>query len=161
MANLLVLVGLPASGKSTFSEGLEKLGVVKTFSSDAVREEKFGDASIQEKNGKGAKYIFGIMDERVKKALYDDYDVVYDATSLTRKTRMALLEKMKGYYDTTTAVFFDTLLDECLERNSRRDRVVPVDVILKMNKNLEEPSYDEGFDRILIVKNGNIKKKKR
>ena len=46
MTELVMLVGIPGCGKSTFSEGLKKKGY-KVHASDEIRKEWFGDASVQ------------------------------------------------------------------------------------------------------------------
>ena len=44
----------------------------------------------------------------------------------------------------------------CLERNQRRDRVVPEDVMQRMAAKLRPPAFEEGFTKITVVK---VKKK--
>jgi predicted kinase len=50
------------------------------------------------------------------------------------------------------AVFFDVPLAVCMERNSKRERVVTDEVMQKMAERLRPPSFKEGFDKITVVR---------
>jgi len=50
------------------------------------------------------------------------------------------------------AIFFDTPLEVCLDRNSRRERVVPAAVVRDMARRLEPPSIEEGFARVITLR---------
>ena len=50
------------------------------------------------------------------------------------------------------AVFFDVPLAVCLERNSRRERVVAEDVLRRMAAKLKAPTFEEGFAKIVVVR---------
>jgi predicted kinase len=141
-----MLVGLPASGKSTFAESIKDRYSV--FSSDALREELFGDANDQTHN----EEVFNELHRRIDASLKDHKSCVYDATNLSRKRRKAFLRTIQKYdYVSVIAVVFATDVKTCLLRNSQRDRVVPDDVIWKFYKNLTIPRLEEGFDVIRII----------
>jgi len=40
----------------------------------------------------------------------------------------------------------------CLERNRRRDRVVPEEAVHRMAAKLAPPSLEEGFSRVTVVR---------
>ncbi len=50
------------------------------------------------------------------------------------------------------AVFFDVPLEVCMERNLRRARVVPEDVMRRMAAKLRPPSFEEGFSKVIVVR---------
>jgi predicted kinase len=50
------------------------------------------------------------------------------------------------------AVFFDVPVDVCQERNTRRGRMVPDDVMQRMAQKLRPPTFDEGFTKITVVR---------
>jgi len=54
------------------------------------------------------------------------------------------------------AVFFDVPPEVCIERNRRRDRNVPEDVMQRMAAKLRPPKFEEGFAKITVVR---LKKK--
>ena len=82
MNKLVMLVGLPGSGKSTYAGKLKKEGVI-IHSSDRVREE-LGDVNDQSKN----EEVFRILHKRIKDDLKSGKSVAYDATNLNRKRRI-------------------------------------------------------------------------
>ncbi len=45
-----------------------------------------------------------------------------------------------------------------MERNQRRQRVVPEDVMQRMAAKLRPPTFDEGFAKIIVVR---VKKKEQ
>lgn len=137
---LYVLCGPAACGKSTYAATFNAVVV----SSDEVREELFGDASIQKDNDR----VFEIVNQRVEKALALGHDVVYDATSIKSYTRRNIIQRFDARF---VAVWFDVSKDECLERNAKRSRQVPEKVIARMFRQFEIPTHSEGFDAIIKI----------
>lgn len=149
MAELIMLVGLPGSGKSYISEQYKKVGYA-IHSSDALRDELLGDITEQDQNN----MIFRVLHERVLSDLAKGKGVVYDATNLTYKKRKAFLNTIKCECK-KTAVIAASSFTLCINQNKSRDRVVPVGVILNMKKNFQIPIYEEGWDNIEMVFNPN------
>lgn len=143
MAILKMLIGLAGAGKSTYTEKFPNDVVV---SSDAIRQEVFGDVNDQSHNGE----VFNIFIKRAREALKAGSDVILDATNLRRKYRQGILEQMPKDCE-KVAVVFATPFERCLEQNRQRERHVPEHVMWKMYKSFEPPHVAEGFDRIVIV----------
>jgi predicted kinase len=74
-----------------------------------------------------------------------------DATNLTPEERRPYIGIGKSYGCELEAVFFDAPLEICRQRNTRRERVVPGDVLAKMAEKLVAPSVAEGFDRVTVI----------
>lgn len=144
MATLYTMVGLPASGKSTYTSTLNK-DTTKVVSTDAIRAELYGDEAIQ---GNGA-VVFAEAHKRVAQYLAEGYDVVLDATHVGRKDRRRALTHKA---DKHVAVYVGTDAEECKRRNALRERVVPAEVIDRMAQRLTMPTIEEGFDEIVIIK---------
>ena len=72
---LSMLVGLPGSGKSTYSKTQKDFVI---HSSDALREELYGDENCQDNNTD----LFAILHSRIKTDLIDGKNVIYDATNI-------------------------------------------------------------------------------
>jgi putative nucleotidyltransferase with HDIG domain len=145
-ARFLMTVGIAGSGKSTFLQELvEGRDDVIHISSDAIREELYGDENIQQDHVK----VFNLMEDKTILALKNGKHVVYDATNLSRKKRRHLLRQLpKNIHK--TAVYIATDYDVIKKQNASRDRVVPEDVIQRMYKNLQIPIYSEGWDNIVF-----------
>lgn len=143
-ASFLMLVGLPASGKSTFTEEvMEGRDDIVLVSSDAIREELLGDVNNQEKNTD----VFVEMAERTKQALKDGKHVIYDATNISRKKRRGLLQQLpKRTYK--SVLYMATEYKTVVGQNLNRERVVPSEVIDRMYKNMQVPIYAEGWNNI-------------
>jgi predicted kinase len=79
-----------------------------------------------------------------------------DATNLTREERRPYLEIGRARACDVEAVFFDVPLEVCLDRNARRDRVVPGEALRKMAAKVVPPSVEEGFARVWVLKGGSV-----
>lgn len=141
-----VLVGLPGSGKSTYGK-MKKDFVI--HSSDALREELYGDVGCQDNNTD----LFSVLHGRIKDALRNGKNVIFDATNINKKRRTAFLAGLSNIPCYKKCVVFITPFETCVEFNSGRDRKVPVDVIKRMYMNWCPPDYTEGFDEIGFVYN--------
>lgn len=153
MNKLYVMVGLPASGKSTIAaEYVEQHGAV-LVSSDAIRTEIYGDENCQDNPSK----VFDLMKKRTVAALREGHDVVYDATNINSKRRISLLRDIKNQVAQfiPVAVLVLCPVDECIERDALRDRTVGKAVINKMLCNYQPPSYYEGFTTLEYHYTGN------
>lgn len=141
---LIVLVGLPGSGKSTWAAG-QGVGVL---SSDAVRELLTDSAENQEVNRLVFPTLRFLLTMRMQAGARA---TILDATSLTPKERRAWVRTAKDLGSQAEAVFFDTPLAVCKQRNAARSRVVPEDVMDRFAARLVPPSEAEGFTRITVV----------
>lgn len=146
MNQLIYLVGLPASGKSTICDNYKKQGY-KIFSSDAIREELYGDESNQSDPGK----VFQILHKRIKEALRANEDCVYDATNLVSKRRIAFLKEIANIPCEKVCLLCWAPYEVCLERNRVRERTVPEYAMERMYKQFETPAMFEGWDRLACI----------
>ena len=142
---LEVLVGLPASGKSTYAERRKKEGWV-VCSSDTVRAELYGDENVQGDGGK----VFKVLHDRIKENILLGNNVVYDATNLQTKRRRSFLNEMEHYMCKKAAVVFLTPYRTCLENNRNRERKVPDRVIKGMYEGFTPVHYGEGWDDVVF-----------
>ena len=152
---LILMCGVPASGKSTVANNLaqhfeEQKAVV--VSMDAIREKWFGTRKCQDR---GDEVYAQSIDDTL--SAFESCDIViYDATNRTRKARRKVVETIQKYYDCLVyCVFMDTPLEVALERNANRDKSiqVPPAVIHRMFDTLEPPRVEneEYFKEIYII----------
>lgn len=149
---MMLLVGLPASGKSYKAQELAKEYNAEIFSSDALREELFGDVNNQDNNHK----LFNELHRRIKDCLKSGKSAIYDAINLNYKRRMAFLAELKNIPCEKICVVMATPYEECLKRNAKRERKVPEEVIKIMYMYWTCPYWYEGWDDI-IVEYGNFR----
>ena len=141
---IVILVGLPGSGKSTWATG--KHGVL---SSDALRELLADDPTDQTIHVR----VFRLLRNLLKQRLELRRPVTYvDATHLTPTERRPYLKLADSFDCEVEAIFFDVPVSECIRRNRTRARVVPDAVILKMAEKLIPPDVREGFSRVTVVR---------
>ena len=146
---LIVMCGLPASGKSTYTNWLAESGVFCAVCPDSIRGELYGDENIQ---GDG-KQVFAIAHARLKDLGKGKNNVVFDATNIDRKTRKDLVKKMRPHFDIIICKWFSTPLLLCKLRNAKRERQVPEEVLDSMYERFRAPMLDEGFDIVEEIKN--------
>lgn len=146
MTKFYMLVGLPGSGKSTYSNKLKEENVA-VYSSDAIRLELFGDDEDQSHNVE----VFAELHRRVVNSLASNIDTCYDATNISSKNRKTFLASIGKIPCEKIAIVFATPYSECLSRNQLRDRHVPDYVIERMYKNFTMPCIQEGFSEVIRV----------
>ena len=142
---LYYLVGLPASGKSTWAKNKENNNTI-LISSDNMRKELYGDVNNQEHNGE----LFQEINKRVKDLLKQGKNVIYDATNINSKRRISFLKELKKIDCYKQCIYFNTNFKTCINRDMKRKRKVGAEIIEKMYKNLNMPMYHEGWDDIFI-----------
>ena len=143
---IVVLVGLPGSGKSAY---VERLGVV-ALSSDAIRKLLADDETIQTIHDR----VFETLRYLLRHRLALRRPVTYiDATNLTPEERRPYIGIGKASGCTLEAVYFDVPLAVCRERNRARQRVVSEEALAGMAAKLVPPSEAEGFDLVKTITN--------
>ncbi|MCC7157433.1 MAG: AAA family ATPase [Bryobacterales bacterium] len=142
---ICVLVGLPGSGKSWWVEQNR----LPALSSDLVRHLLSDTEEIQSIN----RLVFATMRYLVKQRIKAGAAVTYiDSTALSLWERRCWVRLAQGSDCGIEAIFFETPLEICLERNSRRSRVVPPEVIQTMARRLVPPTEAEGFQKVTIIR---------
>ena len=146
---VVLAIGLPGSGKSSWF----KRHNVTPLSSDMVRSLLFDDPQEQ----RFQDLVFSNLRSMLKARLIARRPMNYlDATNLTSHERHNWIKLAKDFNYDVQAVFFDVPVDVCMERNQRRQRVVPEDVMRRMASKLRPPTFEEGFSKITVVR---VKKK--
>jgi predicted kinase len=141
---LIMLIGLAGCGKSTFARKFH--GNIAVHSSDALRAEMFGDENDNSRNNE----LFIELHKRIKNDLRNGKSVVYDATNIKKKLRVAFLRELNMECNKECIVIAETI-DTCLKRNAMRERKVPEEAIYRMRKQFQPPWYSEGWDKISLV----------
>jgi predicted kinase len=142
VAKLLVLRGLPASGKSTYARQLladNPAGSVLRINNDELSLAMFGSAYGGGRNT--AIFLGKLRAEMIRTAFRSGYGlVIVDNTNLNEVV-------VNGYRKLADELGADFELDdrflsvpayECLERNAKRENPVPSSVIIEMARLLQK-----------------------
>lgn len=146
---LYVLVGLPASGKSTWA-GMQKFDNTVIVNTDK-HVQAYADSvgkTYSEVFNEYMPQAIGLMMEEVREAVRNKQSIIWDQTSTTVASR-----KRKFYYTADykkVAVIFKIRDPEDHKRRlaSRPGKEIPIDVIAQMSEQWEEPTVEEGFNEI-------------
>lgn len=145
---LYLMVGIPASGKSTFSKKfVEDNPHVHRISSDEIRFELTGSEQDQTKNSEVFNALFG----RVHGKLSNNKSVIVDATNIKRKDRKKFITIAEQYNADVVVIDIKIPLAKAIEFNNNRDRKVPEYVLKKMFASYQEPCYSEGITNIIVI----------
>jgi predicted kinase len=147
-----LLIGPPASGKTTLAGVLAELTGAVVLSTDVVRDELFGDAAVQ-----GPwRDIEGLLHQRIRESVAAGIPVIVDATHARRPWRLAITQVLAlpspvewiGWW-------LYTPLSTCLQWNQTRKRLVPEPVIREMAAALADPVFGpsraEGMTSLVAV----------
>lgn len=128
---VIVMVGMPASGKSTLAEQV------------------FGKAGYYVAHGDEWK-TSAKMIKVATKEVEAGKSVVFDATNSSKKKRAEYIDWAKGRKLPVRCVYMSTPLEEALARNAKREKPVPRVAYGVYQKNFEMPTEEEGC-RVIVI----------
>lgn len=158
---LVLMVGCPGSGKSTWLKENKQSGEV-IVSRDEIRFKilKEADDYFGKEDEVWSRYV-----ATINRHLSYGTTVYADATHLNRGSRLKLLKALKVTPSTIEAVYFKVPLEIAQERNAQRAgrAFVPPEAVEKMYRAIEEPKWYEGmyvYNKIYIIdENGKVEVK--
>jgi predicted kinase len=133
---LTLLVGAPGSGKSTFRQSITDH---KIICMDDERQRLCGTPNDMSKN----QEVFNNCFRELSKSMKAGENVLWDATSWTRKARKPLIDAARQHGAQIHVIYWDLTIQTLLERNAGREKKVPEDIVWKFYKEIETPASYE------------------
>lgn len=151
MKKVILMKGLPGSGKSTLAKQMitDNPGVYKRINRDELRA-MFDHNHHSEAN---ERFIKKMRDLMIVKSLEAGKSVIVDDTNLSDKTVDRIKNLIEEYNNSHNeeknvvleVVEMDTPLEECIERDAKREKPVGAHVIKKMHRQfmIRDPEYHQ------------------
>ena len=143
--DVVILIGLPASGKSTFYR--ERFAATHDHVSKDLMQKAARPQVAQQK----------LIAARLSRGR----SVVVDNTNPTRAGRAAIVALARQHGAPAIAYYFETAAGDALRRNRLRQgrERVPDVAVFTVRKRLEPPEASEGFDRIYLVRLNEVERR--
>ena len=148
---LVMLCGIPCSGKSTY---VNKLRAYEYWENAVVLSTDNYIEDQAKRLGMTYNEVFqDCIDEATRqlemsfaRAKDEGKKIIWDQTNLSIKTRKKKLTKVPSIYK-RTVVWFQVDLEEALKRNvTREGKFIPESILKRMYHQFEVPTLEEGFD---------------
>jgi predicted kinase len=133
---MVIFIGIPASGKSTF--------FARNFFVSHIR------INLDTLRTRAREAIL------INDCLSMKQNIVIDNTNVTKHDRKKYIDLAGKHGYSCVGYYFKTSVKECIERNNERNSksIVPSVAIFAKHKKLELPSMAEGFDKLFYVQIG-------
>lgn len=157
MNKLIILSGVPGSGKSYFSQTLQKVknSHVYVVSSDEIRR-KIGGSQTNLDNEELVWKMFPALAEVY--AMDKDGVVILDATHISSELRVDRNKDLRNLFDEVILLMWSLDKNVVSNQNLQREYPLPPEAMEMFFKKFELPNEKdkEFFDRIIMVKDNNI-----
>ena len=153
--DLILICGIPASGKTYLTQNRYRDRV--RLNRDDIRFAhkrmiSYGQKWTQSDFDLELETIFSDYEmELLHLHLQRGHKIVVDDTNVTRTRRKPYVDVAKTLGKTIGILFLNSSIELCLERNRKRDNVIPEPIVRKYNTDIELPHIDEGFDVVEII----------
>lgn len=142
MPKLFIPVGIPGCGKTTFVARILMHNNLKVVETDDIRAEMVGEDLLQSVSDMSRNdEVFRRFHQRIEDHLLDGFDVYADSTAL-RDFARAKFRDIAERVGAETHLLVFTNLTSAVNRNAKRQRVVPGDVMVSMIGQYEKALRD-------------------
>lgn len=159
----IMMCGLPASGKTTWIRNFKEVYEMKGSTNDLaiISTDDIIEGIARQQNLTYNDLFGNITYSFAEKMMYKIAEiqfnkcncVIWDQTNLTTSSRNKKMEFVPDGWE-KVCVYFPTPPEEEHNRRLKRPgKQIPDHVISSMSKQLQEPSLEEGFNKILKMEN--------
>lgn len=150
MVKVIMGIGVPGAGKTTLLRAFAQQKKFVYINPDSIREELTGSESDQSRNSE----VWGLAQDRARKALQARKNVVFDATFAGRDDREKFIRHFRAAgAEMVYGVYCSVPIGTAIERNKNRARKVALVHIRRIHAQLKvlPPRLAEGFDALFLV----------
>lgn len=145
-----MLIGLPASGKSYFRRTMR--GQVLSTDDYIHDYAQQNNRTYSEVFKEAIPAAEAKMKDDLATAIEENWDIIWDQTNLTKNSRARKLQQLPDYYKKIAVYIVTPNKEEWEDRLARRTfQPIPQNVLRSMQKQIEFPTKDEGFDEIQVL----------
>ncbi len=151
MKKLIILEGLPASGKSSYTNKYKDDTQVFIYENDFYRE----SLNLSQKAGKALnKHRVETID-----SMFNIYNtIIADGVNISKKNRKNIYDIAKAHGADVETIYFAISIDESINRQANREehKKVPADIIKNMAANISYPKIGYDTDSWSVVSTDSI-----
>ena len=152
----VILVGLPASGKTTYKENFWKNNpnFLNLSSDDYIERRAFSEnITYSEAFDIHIKDATKALNKALDEYIQNKEDFIWDQTNITSSKRISMVKRLKdaGYIVLCQVMLIneETQLKR-LNNENRKGKKIPLHILKSMRENFAIPSTNEGFDYVNI-----------
>jgi predicted kinase len=153
---VMILIGPPLSGKTTWIKKDPQLSSAVLISRDQTLLDVYGSDNYDEAfKNVNQKEVDRVLMSSIRQASKEGKNVIIDMTHMTRKRRTYNLSFFGDEYNKIAIIFPILSDDEYERRNSKRageeNKSIPIFVLRNMIKSYQTVEKAEGFNKIISL----------
>jgi predicted kinase len=155
--DIILVCGLPGSGKSHFARTHFLQSGRKRVNRKEIRRllfemTSFGQKWSEKEFASHDEFLVQHVERKIiEHCLEEKQKILVDNTHVSRESRKAYLGIARQAGRSIGAIFLDTPVSRCLERNRGREDAIPERVIASLAAEKELPTASEGFKEVLVL----------
>ncbi len=160
-SDIILLCGLPGAGKSHFARKYFRKSGRKRVNRKEIRKHlyemfSFNDKWTADMFCENEELLVKFIEKKIiEHILFNNEKVLIDNISVSEKSRTDYISIARKMKKKISAVFLDTELSLCMERNRSQDKddIVPESLIANLSARIAYPETREGFSEVMVIKN--------
>ena len=152
----IFLIGIPASGKTTFAEKSEYNDYIKISSDEYIMNKaRLTGISYEDAFRKYRGNIKRYVESAIKACVNTEQSFILDQTNTYKEPRAKKLSFVPDSFHKKAIVFDISYRDAVMRadiRFKKTNKFISHKVIEDFHKNFTYPSYEEGFNEIIEIK---------